>query len=168
MEGRRMSNASVRYLIWLLSIVDLTIGALLGFFLGIVVSARYVNDTPRNMPSEKVLARAFLTPLPRVQDPAATWLLTVPLRVLNVDKDSGIANVETPDGNTFFLLGIRGLPDMERGAYFKIRESIDKDTGVLSREALRVLESDIDFITGLFAEGTDERKEADALLNIGP
>lgn len=116
----------------------------------------------------RIPTRAFSAPLLRDQDVNAPYLRLIPLRVLNVDKSSGLVNVEASNGNTFFMLGIRGLSDMERGAYFKIVESIDKDTGVLSRKALRILESDIDFITGLFAEGTDERKEADELLNIGP
>lgn len=121
-----------------------------------------------------VSTRAFPVPLPWDQvGVEVTNIRTVPLRVLNIlitDGENGVANVETPDGNTYLLSldAVRGLDKMKPGQYFRFVSLKDYDTGELFVRAEEIPEFAIDFTTGLFSEGTSYRRELDESQNIGP
>ena len=119
-------------------------------------------------------AHAFPAPLPWDKEGVnVTDICTVPLRVLNVlftDEKNGVANVETPDGNTYLVpMGaVRGLDKMKCGSYFRIVHLKDYGTDELLVLAEEIPEYAIDFSTGRFAEGTRYRRESDESQNIGP
>ncbi len=111
----------------------IVIGAIIVLFLGPFFFLKELTLAEMQSP------RAFPIPLPRSQTPEQQFRPNVPYRVLKVNRELGVADVEEADGNTFFTKD-HGVVALEPGTYFIYSRDAEMNMSLKT-----LSEKDIDF-----------------------